>query len=180
MNIPTILSINTDISNKNVQYNLVPESYIYNNDILLYKFPHINDTYWTHFKYHHEKNIDIEIEIVLFTFDGYEYTVSSNEKRIVQQWYDTIWPIPSISTTEKHSGIYFKIKSPSPISITLSGYRDLFPNVKNYLLLTKNNNTYQFVFSKNDNGGIIYVVENNDYIREIIPTSCVVRQIKNY
>jgi hypothetical protein len=178
MNIPLDI-INHNIPNKTITYGLPEDSYIYNNGILLYKLPYINDIYWTHFKYTQDQSINLEIELVLFTFDGYEYTITSADIRQQEKWYDTNWPIPPINT-EKHTGIYLKIKSSNiKINITLFGIKEFYPSVENYIFVS-HPNKYHYVFAKHEeNTGSIYAVENYDYIRDIINKSCKVYQIKN-
>jgi hypothetical protein len=162
---------------------------------IIYKFPYSKDTYWTNFKYscyNITNNIHelLDIEIILITSDGYEYSIKKNKQFKDNKWYDTEWPIPSINTNINRTGIYFKIKEPIDsfttynINISLLGFTDLFPKVTTYLLLSSFD-TYQFIFSKFEENlenkyGTIYNVEHNDYIREIISTACGIRLINRY
>lgn len=162
---------------------------------ILYKFPYSKDTYWTNFTYscyNITKNQpeELEIGIKLVTSDDYEYCVQMIHTRQAKVWYDTEWPFPSINTIGTSAGVYFKIKQPSDneskymIQVKLLGFMDLFPKVENYLLLSTLD-TYQFVFAKYEmddlpSRGVIYNVENYDYIREIIVKACGVRLIKRY
>ena len=190
MNIPTdiITRINPEINpiSKSVVYTFVNGSHTFDNDgDMLFKFPYSRDTFWTHFRFNSPYNL--AIEIILITGDGYTYTVSSQQMRERGIWYDTTWPIPSIKTIED-SGVYLKIKPHNipdfNLSIKLCGFMDLFPKVENYILLSSLD-TYQFVFAKFelDNlepRGLIYNVENYDYIREIIVKACGIRLISRY
>ena len=199
MNIPTDIPryINPEIKDpltKSVVYTFQKQDITIDEEgNLLYKFPYSKDTYWTNFKYscydntHNElRRLDIGIKLV--TSNNYEYCIQMIHLREDKVWYDTEWPFPSVHTVGNTAGLYFKVKVPSDnskytINISLLGFMDLFPKVTNYLLLSKLD-TYQFVFAKyeqdDETNGVIYNVENYDYIREIIDKSCGIRLIKRY
>jgi hypothetical protein len=164
-----------------------------------YIFPYSKNTFWTNFKYscwgiNDSIREDLKISIILITSDGYTYEIVPEEEVRQHTWYTTVWPIPSVKTSNK-AGIYFKIKPFQNkhlkyfLRITLLGYLNLFPNANHYLLLSPLD-TYQFVFHKNESqveddvemfaNGTIYNVENYDYIRDIIDKACGVRLIKRY
>jgi hypothetical protein len=194
MNIPTdiIKRINPKIEDpvsQSVIYTFSPGNHIYDSDgDMLFKFPYSKDTYWTHFRINTIPEQVLNIEIILVTKDMCIYTISPKQLREKGIWYDTTWPIPSIKTSFE-SGIYLKIKPlnirDSNLSIKLCGFMNLFPDVNNYLLYSSLD-TYQFVFSKYemDNqegvGGVIYNVENYDYIRDIIDNACEIRMLDRY
>jgi hypothetical protein len=158
-----------------------------------YKFPYSKDTYWTNFKYscyniETNKPVRLEIGLELKTSDGFTYCVQMLHEREDRKWHHTEWPFPSVYTFGGPAGLYFKVKLPSnmaiySVNISLLGFMDLFPNVKNYLLLSTLD-TYQFVFHKNEddieNKSIISNVENYDYIRDIIGGACGIRLIARY
>ena len=61
--------------------------------------------------YNNTKNRNelLDLEIILITNDGYEYSVKKSEDFEDKKWYDTEWPIPSICTKAR-AGLYFRIK----------------------------------------------------------------------
>lgn len=201
MDIPTDIPrrINPEIQDpisKSVIYTFSTQDFLLDGEgNIIYKFPYANDTYWTNFKYscyNITKNQyeQLEIGIKLVTSDNYEYCVKMRQPHQDKVWYDTEWPFPSIYTVGDRAGLYLKIKLPSDntskynIVANLLGFMDLFPKVENYLLLSTLD-TYQFVFAKYEmddlpSSGVIYNVENYDYIREIIVKACGVRLIKRY
>lgn len=163
---------------------------------IYYKFPFSQNTFWTNFKYscwgvNAPINEPLKIGLVVLTSDEYTYNILSLEEKHQHTWYDTVWPIPSINLEKNKGGIYLKIEPPIDRSlkyelrVTALGYTNLFPNVKHYLLLSSLD-TYQFVFyrfhndNKEDVGGAIFNVENIDYIRDIIDSSCGIRLINRY
>jgi hypothetical protein len=202
MNIPTDIprNVNPNFHNpnsKSVIYTFTTKDfYLDNEKNILYRFPYSKNTYWTNFKYtcyNITKNLyeELEIGIELRTTDGYKYTIKASELLKNKEWYDTVWPIPSIYTYGTEAAIDFKIKPPSDnksiynIIISLVGFMDLYPSVKNYLLCSSLN-TYQFVFNKieednsNNMYGSIYNVEHYDYIKDIINNACTIRLITEY
>jgi hypothetical protein len=202
MNIPTDipLSINFNFHNpisKSVIYTFTSNDiYLDNENNILYRFPYSKNTYWTNFKYScynttNNQFEELDIGIELRTSDGYKYTIKASEVLKNKEWYNTVWPIPSIYTYGTDASIDFKIKPLSDnkstynIVISLLGFMDLYPNVKNYLLCSSLN-TYQFIFNKieqddsNNMYGSIYNVEHYDYIRDIINNACIIRLITIY
>lgn len=174
--------------NKNVKTDMLGNIY--------YSFPFSQNTFWTNFKYscwgiNAPITEELKIGIVLITSDGYSYDILKDEEKQQHKWYDTVWPIPSINLENNRGGIYFRIQPPSDRSleyemrVSLLGYNNLFPNVKHYLLLSSFD-TYQFVFyrfhseEKEDSSGAIFNVENIDYIRDILDSSCGIRLINRY
>jgi hypothetical protein len=201
MDIPTDIPryINPDIQDpisKSVIYTFTSRDFYLDNDKnILYRFPYSQNTFWTNFKYscynitknQYER---LEIGIELRTFNGYKYCIKPIDNLENKKWYDTIWPIPSINTIGTDASVDFKIIPPSDnkstynIIISLLGFTDLFPKVENYLLISSLD-TYQFVFAKYEVDdleprGVIYNVENYDYIREIIVKACGIRLITRY
>jgi hypothetical protein len=190
--IPTLINPHIqDYISKSVIYTFsTKDFYLDDEKNILYRFPYSKNTYWTNFKYScfnitKNQQEHLEIGIELRTSDGYKYTIKSMEDLENKKWYDTVWPIPSIYTVGTEACIDFKIKPPSDnksiynVVISLLGFMDLYPNNNTYLLLSPFD-TYQFIFSKFENGGSIYNVEHEDYIRDNINTSCIIPMISKY
>ena len=199
MAIPTEIcsKINPDFKDpisKSIIYTFTAkDKFIDNQGCILYKFPYSKNTYWTNFKYNCYKGLSnqavpVEIGIQLETTDKYTYCLQMIHEREPKVWYDTEWPLPSVYTEDFKAGLYFKIKLPADgedysLSISLLGFMDLFPDVKNYLLLSMFD-TYQFIIHKNEEDGNqegkIWNVENNIYIQNYIGSACGIRLIKRY
>ena len=210
MNIPTDIPkrINPEIHDpisKSVVYSFTSNDIVNVSDgYTWYKFPYSENTYWTNFKcscYNNTKNrsADIDIELVLLTDDGRVSHIEKIHQKENKGWYDTCWPFPSIKTGEDdrvrgfNAGLYFMIKpfyDNTEYSISLLGFKDLFPNVECYLLLS-DKDTYKFVFlkyyEKYSRDDSIYKIKNldesvcnikdYDYIHK---NACGVRLIKRY
>ena len=119
MNIPLdfVKDINpsiTDPLSKSTVYTFVPGPHQCSdsNEVMIFKFPYSENTYWTHFKYATSlPNIILESELHIVTDDGYKFIILQQHPRHPSKWYDTVWPLPSVNTS--NSGIYLKIKAPT-------------------------------------------------------------------
>ena len=167
MNIPIdfVKNINpnlTDPLSKSTVFTFVPGSHQCNDaNELLFRFPYSENTYWTHFKYATSlPNTVLDVELLIIADDGEEHVILPLQARHPSIWHDTIWPLLSVNTSA--GAIYFKIKPPlTPVDIIihLSGFVDLLPNFKRYLIVpSANTPRIQLAISKETN--TIYRVDN--------------------
>ena len=145
MNIPHdfVKDINpsiTDPLSKSTVYTFVPGSHQCSDsnevNYMIFKFPYSENTYWTHFKYAASlPNIILESELHIVTDDTYKFVILQQHPRHPSKWYDTVYPLPSVNTS--NSGIYLKFKAPTEnvnIIVHLSGFINLLPSVEQYII----------------------------------------------
>ena len=128
----------------------------------MYRIPYSPDTFWTNFQFTIDQgNNSVQMEILLITANGECYTIVAPMIRNPNEWYDTYWPLPSISTAD-HSGLYLRLIYPKIIqpgesdpcvSLSLLGFLYLFPSQMTYLLYHEQQ--CQFVFLRGKNSMII-------------------------
>jgi len=164
-----------------------------NQDIII-KFRYSKDTFWTNFKVTTIGQAPrmLPVSIVIVTDDGEEYVIS-DENRYSNQWYDTVWPIPSVKTDNENAGVYLRIHNTDTIvnynysiRVTIVGFMDLFPKYSKYMLLS-NRDTYEFAFLKyEDEGdpidnrqGSIYHIDEYNYRGDMMDV-CGIRLINRY
>lgn len=185
MSIPNLIPNQTpeiyEFTNKDIILN-------YDGTILLH-FPYLKNTFWTHFEYSNTTNL--KIKLLLVTSDRYEYEILPEKEIKEDTWYDTKWPFPSLNTQKDHCGIYLQIYmsldsfNTNRPSIKLLGFRDLFPDVENYLLISSLN-TYQFIISNYEGEELektsssIFNIENFTYIKDILPKSVSINLLSYY
>jgi hypothetical protein len=155
---------------------------------IVYKLPYSPNTFWTNFKYTYYGVNDpqIEIGIELDTSNDYNYNISYTQPRTAGEWYDTVWPIPSLNNPLNNGSVYIKVRVDSAFQrsnfrLFLLGFTDLFPQVDHYLLLSASD-LYQFVFHMNyeDVNGTIFNVENFAYIQDFVNAAYGIRLISRY
>ena len=119
----------------------------------MYRIPYSPETFWTHFQFTNQCSSSIQIEIFLITANGESHTIVSPMTRNEKQWYDTCWPLPSVSTAD-HSGLYLRLIYPKIIqpgesdpcvSLTLLGFLYLFPSQMTYLLYHEQQMQFAFL-----------------------------------
>jgi len=164
LQLPTLLRPScTDPKQTSIRYSFSDEDIVeqdYHSTI--YRLPYSPETFWTHFQYTIDQgSSSIQIEIFLITANGESHTLVVPMTRNPNEWYDTCWPLPSISTMD-HSGLYFKLIYPKVIqpgeselciSISLLGFLYLFPSQMTYLLCQAQK--CQFVFLRGKNSMIM-------------------------
>jgi hypothetical protein len=164
LQLPTLLRPScTDLKQTSIHYSfsdedIVEQDYHYT----MYRFPYSPETFWTHFQFIIDQgNSSIQMEIFLITANGESYTLVPPMIRNANEWHDTHWPLPSVSTTD-HSGLYLKLIYPKVIqpgesepcvSISLLGFLYLFPSQMTYLLSQEQQ--CQFVFLRGKNSIIV-------------------------
>jgi hypothetical protein len=139
----------------------------------MYRIPYSPDTFWTHFQFTIDQgNHAFQIELFVITANGESHTIVPPMIRNANQWYDTYWPLPSISTSD-HSGLYLKLIYPKVIqpgeselciSISLLGFLYLFPSQMTYLLSQAQK--CQFVFLRGIKNSMIMTSELCEAIPE--------------
>ncbi len=166
--------------NKIAQVTLEPTRVDFNGNYI-FTIPYEENVFWTHYKFSFEdkKTHEIESEIVLHTFNDFQYRFKQLSLNPSEKWVSTGWPIPPIKT-ENQSKIELILYSHAPITVQLVGFKQLFPKTQNYILHTQTNKP-QFVFSYHDNeSGVMYNVENEYGIHDILDKSINVYPIDKY
>ena len=164
LQLPTLLRPScTDPKQTSIHYSFSDEDIVeqdYHSTI--YRLPYSPETFWTHFQYTIDQgSSSIQIEIFLITTNGESHTLVVPMTRNPNEWYDTCWPLPSVSTTD-HSGLYLRLIYPKIIqpgeldpciSLSLLGFLYLFPSQMTYLLCQAQK--CQFVFLRGKNSMIM-------------------------
>ncbi len=166
--------------NKIAQVTLEPTS-VDSHGNYIFTIPCEESVFWTHytFSFEDEKTHEIESEIVLHTFNDFQYRFKQLSFNSTDSWISTGWPITPVKT-ENQSRIELIIYSQVPTTVQLLGFKQLFPKAHNYILHTHTNKP-QFVFSYHDNeNGVIYNVENEYNIHDILDKSINIYPIDKY
>jgi hypothetical protein len=153
----------TDLKQTSIRYSFSDEDIVEQDyHSTMYRIPYSPHTFWTHFQYTVDQgSSSIQIELFLITSNGESHTLVVPMTRNPNEWYDTCWPLPSISTAD-HSGLYFKLIYPKVIqpgdselciSLSLLGFLYLFPSQMTYLLCQAQK--CQFVFLRGKNSMIM-------------------------
>jgi hypothetical protein len=160
LQLPTLLRPScTDLKQTSIHYSFSDEDIVEQDyQSTMYRIPYSPDTFWTNFQYTIDQgNYAIQIEIFLITANGESHTLVSPIIRNPQQWYDTCWPLPSVSTSD-HSGLYLRLIYPKIIqpgesdpcvSLSLLGFLYLFPSQMTYLLYYEQQCKFVFLRGKN-------------------------------
>jgi hypothetical protein len=181
LQLPTLLRPScTDLKQTSIHYSFSDEDIVEQDyHSTMYRIPYSPDTFWTHFQYTvNQGSSSIQIELFLITANGECHTIVPPTIRNPQQWYDTCWPLPSISTSD-HSGLYFKLIYPKVIqpgdselciSLSLLGFLYLFPSQMTYLLCQAQK--CQFVFLRGIKNSVILTSELCEAIPEYSVPVC--------
>jgi hypothetical protein len=160
LQLPTLLRPScTDLKQTSIHYSFSDEDIVEQDyHSTMYRLPYSPDTFWTHFQFAIDQgNSTFQIEIFLITANGECHTLVAPMIRHPNEWYDTHWPLPSISTAD-HSGLYLKLIYPKVIqpgeselcvSISLLGFLYLFPSQMTYLLYRAQQCQFAFLRGKN-------------------------------
>jgi hypothetical protein len=165
------------------------------NGYILFKIPHLDDVYWTNFKYSANTLDDklqniLNIAVVIITADNEVYEISVENDRKINEWYDTEWALPSINISDSISGFYLRVKPESvdnyiyDLNITILGFKELYPK-SNYYMLFSPSGLSNFILIQEENtdgepNTSIYNLKKYAKIHYIIHKLVNIKRIKNY
>ncbi len=170
------------------KYNIIDNSYIsdiyedlydISREYINIKLPYKPNTIWTSFKVLYNKDIlgdDCIYSIRVITDDNYTYIINKPSILNTNEWYDLRWSIPAVDFN--NCGVYITISAKKGLlsafniqhiyDIELLGYICLQHNHGYYVLIDSATNVSEFIISCHNWNGIIFHIENTDYLNNIL------------